>query len=431
MKIDTDKRNIIIISFDEVRPDHLSCYGYKKKTTPHIDMIAQNGVLFETCIAAGCFTPICMSSVITGCYPDKHSVRDQYCYLERPSIAKILKEYGYKTAGFSGNGVLGSAHGFGKGFDIYDDASEEEDRHFVSWQPDSTREVFYNGNWWVDRFFDWLEKNHGDQPFFVWGHLYHTHRGGEVPLLKMELLSEKDDEWMYYYDAKLRVCDEVLIGKLLQRFEEYNLTDNTTLVFCSDHGTNLGDRPAVKPPYRPDEPACPCHLNLYDINIKVACIIMDKALPKGILIPGVIRSVDIVPTLLDLVKIPVDVFDMDGTSLLPAIEEGRSVGRIAYSENLQEWETEENALRQSLRSDAFHFIRNLHDGTEEWYDSQKDPEERKNLINDMQKSRFKELLVLRKVMNDKILKAASSNKEWSREEKDRIHERLRRLGYTA
>ena len=72
---------------------------------------------------------------------------------------------------------------------------------------------------------------------------------------------------------------------------------------------------------------------------------------------------------------------MDGTSLLPDIEKGGADGgRLAYSENLQEWETEENALRQSLRTDDFHFIRNLHDGTEEWYDIKKDPEERENLV---------------------------------------------------
>ena len=425
------KKNIILISFDEVRPDHLSCYGYKKKTTPNIDKVAEKGVLFETCIAAGCFTPICMSSVITGCYPDKHTMRDPYCYVRRPSIAKILKEYGYSTAGFSGNGVLGSAHGFGNGFDSYDDASEEEGRHFVAWQPDSTRETFYNGNWWVDRFFDWLNENHNSQPFFVWGHLYHTHRGGEQAMLEMGLLTGEDDDWMYYYDSKLKICDEIVMGRLLQKLDDYGLTGNTTLVFCSDHGTNLGDRPAIKPDYRPDEPACPCHLNLYDINIKVACIIKDKDLPQGIKIPGVIRSVDIIPTLLDLLEIPTEKYDMDGNSLVPVVKKGKAGGRLAYSENLQEWETEENALRQSLRSDEFHFIRNLHDGTEEWYDSRKDPGERVNIIEQAEGSRKKELLELRKIMNDKILKGASSNQEWSEEEKVKIKDRLRRLGYSS
>ena len=231
------RKNIIMISFDEVRPDHLSCYGYAKPTTPGIDQVAAEGVLFETCVAAGCFTPICMSSVLTGCYPDKHTVRDMYCTVQRPSIATILKEHGYRTAGFSGNGVLGGAHGFGKGFDSYDEPTEEEGHHFDTWQPDSTREVFYGGNWWVDRFHQWMEGNHGKRPFFVWGHLYHTHRGGEVPLLESGKLAKDADPWMYYYDDKLKVCDQEVMGKLIDSLKRWGMWEDTTVVFCSDHGS--------------------------------------------------------------------------------------------------------------------------------------------------------------------------------------------------
>ena len=122
---------------------------------------------------------------------------------------------------------------------------------------------------------------------------------------------------------------------------------------------------------------------------------------------------------------------MDGASLRPAVEAGRVEGRLAYSENLQEWETEENALRQSLRTDEFHFLRNLHDGTEEWYEAGTDPGERKNIISLVQIYRKRELLDLRKLMNDKLLKGASTNKQWSDEEKAKIQDRLRRLGYTS
>ena len=425
------KKNVMLISFDEVRPDHLSCYGYPKKTTPNIDRIAEEGVLFDTCIAAGCFTPICMSSVITGCYQNKPMVRDPYCTIQRPTVATILKDYGFKTAGFSGNGVLGAAHGFGDGFEIYDEPTEQEGHHFDTWRPDPTRELFYGGNWWVDRFHDWMEQNHTSQPFFVWGHLYHTHRGGEVPLLEWGKLDKEADPWMYYYDAKLSVCDEEVMGRLIRNLEQWNLLDDTILIFCSDHGTNLGERPAIAPFYRTDEPACPCHLNLYDLNIKVACVFRDSDLPRGVRIPGMIRSVDIIPTILDMLEISIDEYDMDGTSLLPVIEKGKAEGRLAYSENLQEWETEDNALRQSLRSDDFHFIRNLHDGSEEWYDSATDPWEKKNIIDQVQVYYRKQLLDLRSVMNDKILKGASSNKEWSEDERKQIQDRLRRLGYTS
>ncbi|MFW6138359.1 MAG: hypothetical protein ACOC7U_04215, partial [Spirochaetota bacterium] len=87
--------------------------------------------------------------------------------------------------------------------------------------------------------------------------------------------------------------------------------------------------------------------------------------------------------------------------------------------------------RQSLRSDEFHFLRNLHDGTEEWYDPVKDPGEKRNIIAQVKGPLRKKLLDLRKIMNDMILKGSTSNKEWSDEEKNRIQQRLRRLGYTG
>ncbi len=120
-----ERRNVIIISLDEVRPDHLSCYGYTKTNTPNIDKITKEGVKFETCISSSALTPIAMGSVITGKYPNKHGMRDPYCYIVGPSIAEILKENGYITAGFVGNGLLSRNRGFAKGFDFWNEPSED------------------------------------------------------------------------------------------------------------------------------------------------------------------------------------------------------------------------------------------------------------------------------------------------------------------
>jgi len=68
------KRNVILISLDEVRPDRLSCYGYDKIKTVNMDKLAQDGALFKDHIAAGCYTGICMASMITGVYPNKHTL---------------------------------------------------------------------------------------------------------------------------------------------------------------------------------------------------------------------------------------------------------------------------------------------------------------------------------------------------------------------
>ena len=111
------KKNIIIISLDEVRPDHLSCSGYKKISTINIDKVAEQGVRFETCISSADFTPVAMGTVITGKYPNKHGMRDAYSYLNGPTIGEIFKKSGYATAGFVGNGLLAKQHGFGEGFE--------------------------------------------------------------------------------------------------------------------------------------------------------------------------------------------------------------------------------------------------------------------------------------------------------------------------
>ena len=123
---DRSKPNVVLLSVDEVRPDHWGCYGYKKIGTPNIDKIAESGVLFETCIAADCFTPICMSSVLCASYPNKHGMRDPFCRIQSRTVTEILRENGYQTAGFVGNGVLGTKHGFGAGFDHFDEPTEDD-----------------------------------------------------------------------------------------------------------------------------------------------------------------------------------------------------------------------------------------------------------------------------------------------------------------
>jgi len=114
-----------LLTVDALRRDVLSCYGYKKITTPAIDQVAKEGVRFEACITSADFTPVAMSSVITGKYPDKHGMRDPYSYITGPSIGGILKKNSYKTAGFAGNGLLSKRHGYAEGFDFYNESSEK------------------------------------------------------------------------------------------------------------------------------------------------------------------------------------------------------------------------------------------------------------------------------------------------------------------
>jgi len=418
------KRNIIIISLDEVRPDHLSCYGYQKIQTPAIDQVAKEGVRFETCISSAELTPIAMGSVITGKYPNKHGMRDPYCYITGPSIAGILKKNGYKTAGFVGNGLLSKRHGFAEGFDFWNESSKETSWGEVQYPGTSSDEIFYRGNYWLEEFFEWLKNNYKDE-FFAWGHFFETHEGSEHSLLEKGLIKEGELSEFSYYDAKIKMVDEKLISRLLTTLDDLEIAENTTLVVMSDHGTNLGEHPAKPvPPWRKGGIRYPQHITMYDHDLKVAMIIKGEGLPQGKAIKGMVRSIDLVPTLLDLAGIPIKGYNFDGSSLSPLIKKGEAKGEEVYSEDL--FEPRGEGALQSLRTEDSKFMRNLTLGTEGYYDLNSDPQEQNNLIEKADKEK---LIAIRKKLNAFLKTQIFKGKTISQKEKEAIDQRLRALGY--
>jgi len=416
------KRNIIIISLDEVRPDHLSCYGYQKINTSAIDQVAKEGVRFETCITSADFTPIAMGSVITGKYPNKHGMRDPYSYLIGPSIATILKKYGYKTAGFVGNGLLSKRHGFAEGFDFFNETSKETSWLEIQYPGAKSEEMFYEGNYWVEEFFKWLKEN-CQEKFFIWGHLYETHEGSERSLLKKGLIQEGKLSQFGYYDAKIKMADEKLIDRLLETLNELSIADNTTLVVMSDHGTNLGEHPAKDIPWRKKGTRYPQHTTMYDHDLRVAMIIKGEDLPQGIVIKNMVRSIDLVPTLLDLTGLSAKEYDFDGQSMLPVIIKNETRGEV-YSEDL--FESRGEGALQSLRTEEYKFIRNLTLGTEAYFDLLNDPQEQNNI---KEKIDSQKIITIRNKLNNFLKTKVISGKEFSQKEKEAINKRLRGLGY--
>ena len=416
------KRNIIIISLDEVRPDHLSCYGYQKMNTPAIDQLAKEGVRFETCITSADFTPIAMGSVITAKYPNKHGVRDAYSYLTGPTVAQILRENGYKTAGFVGNGLLAKRHGFAEGFDFWDEASKDTSWLEVQYPNSGNDEIIYEGNYWVEEFFKWLKENYQEK-FFIWGHLYETHEGSEHSLLKKGLIKEGELAEFNYYDAKIKMADEKLINRLIVTLKELSIYKNTTLVVMSDHGTNLGEHSAKDIPWREKGTRYPQHTTMYDHDLKVAMIIKGEGLPEGKKVEGMVRSIDLVPTLLDLTGIPKEGHDFDGLSMLPVIEKDEAKEEV-YSEDL--FEPRGEGALQSIRTEEFKFMRNLTLNIEEYYNLLKDPQEKNNILDQQDKET---IINLRKKLNAYLKTKVTTDKKFSQKEKEIINRRLRALGY--
>ena len=426
------KRNVMLISVDEVRPDHLSCYGYERIKTENIDEVAEEGVSFETCIAAASLTPICMASILCGVYPNKHTVRGAMHYLKAKTIAEILKDYGYNTAGFVGNALLGAKHGFAHGFDHYSEPTEESNWGISLPSEDGTlkpgeKGMVLEGNWWIEDMLNWLRQNHSS-PFFIWGHYFETHEGAEQVMLRDGLIKEGVLSEFSYKDAKIKYMDENLIGKVLGVFKELNLQEDTTLVIMCDHGTNLGEHPGNPVPWRSYKLVYPQHTSLYDTDIKVALIIKGKGLPQGKRIKGVVRSVDVIPTLLDLLEIPTKDLDFDGISLLPTIEKGKAEKVVAYTESL--YPGISYGTLQAFRTNEFKFIRDLSEGKEEFYNIQDDPLEQNNLIDEARKTREQELKDMRKKLNLLLFETkAATITRLSEEEKEKVRQRMRALGY--
>jgi len=415
-------KNIIILSIDEVRPDHLSCYGYDRIKTENLDNIAKEGVLFKKCITASDLTPICMSSVMCAKYPNKHGMRDPYSKIQVETFAEILKENGFKTGGFVGNGLLGADHGFGKGFDYFDQPTKD-----TSWKqgqyPDK-KGVFYEGNWWIDKMFEWLNKNRNSQ-FFIWGHFYETHEGGQHSLLKRGLLEEGKFPEFGYYDAKIEMVDNKLFGPLIEKLKEFGIYGSTTLVAMSDHGTCLGEHPRETLPWRGGDIIYPQHTDMHDTDISSFLIIKDENLPKNKEVEGMVRTIDIIPTLLELLDIDVDE-DFDGQSLTSFINRGKAEGLTAYSEDL--FEVRGPGAVQGIRTNEYKYMRNLSRWTEEFYDLKEDPEEQNNIVADKRNEEI--IKKCRTIMNEKLWKVkAIHGAEFSKEKKEEIESRLRALGY--
>jgi arylsulfatase A-like enzyme len=181
--------NVVLITMDAVRPDHLGAYGYDGISTPNIDEIAREGVLFEGATAASCLTPIAHGSILTGNNPPVHNMRDPFSHLKTPTISETLKEHGYATAGFVAVGFLNAVHGFGRGFDHYNEPKEERvwgSKNYVSDDGKEEMECLF-GNLWRYDMLGWLGR-HGKERFFIFGHYFECHWDMENQMLKEGLL---------------------------------------------------------------------------------------------------------------------------------------------------------------------------------------------------------------------------------------------------
>jgi choline-sulfatase len=302
--------NLLLITLDTARADRFGCYGYQKAVTPNIDRLASGGVLFEQAFTPVPLTVSSHASIFTGCYPPHHGVHtNDEKLLDEPNLclAEMLKARGYHTVAFLGAAVLNRDSGVAQGFDTYVDDFSATGQSRAAASPEKPAEAV------ADPAILWLLQE-AETPFFLWVHLFDPHRPFQAPAT-FAARSSGDP-----YDAEITYSDH-WIGELLTALRVSGRGEDTVVAFLSDHGEGLGDHDETSHGFF-----------IYDTTLHVPLILSaPRLLPHGQRISSLVRTVDLAPTLLDLLEVPVPP-GMQGSSLTPLIKGAPDQPRELYAE---------------------------------------------------------------------------------------------------
>ncbi len=361
----SDRRspNVLLIVMDTARHDRLSCYGYHRDTTPNIDKIGKEGVVYENAISAAIWTLPSHASIFTGMYLSKHGVTGEHKYLDDrfDTIAEVLKSQGYRTAAFSNNPYVAKWSNLTQGFDMFwqlkrsknwwkiEDLNKEElerlkrnlkDR-FTSFKMPKTKDAgAYISNL---KIIEWLETEYDPEvPFFMFINYIEPHASYEPPgpydtiYLDDGITAERVKEvtrkinwgrsWAGYITGKIKMRDrdfEILsslydgelayldmrMGELFDYLRQKDILDNTLLIITSDHGEHIGENKMMNHVFY-----------IYDTLLHVPLVIRyPSSFPSGTRIRRQVQLTDIFPTILDVLGISFDGSDeLQGYSLIPS-----------------------------------------------------------------------------------------------------------------
>ncbi len=394
------KLNVILISIDTLRADHLGCYGYTRDTSPHLDALSKESVLFKQVVAQAPYTVSSHMSMLTSLYPSFHKVnliRESTMNPKIETLAERLYNNGYRTWAIVGGGQMSSDYGLSEGFESY---TEFTSPHRDVWR--KTQETI-----------GFIEKEK-DNNFFIFFHSYKPHApynpippydtifspdysgpiSGSIEQIEainsgqLEATPEDIQHLIALYDGDIREMDDQIV-ELFDYLKKEGLDKRTLIVFTSDHGEEFGEHGKV---------GVHSH-TVYDELLLVPLILhLPEILPKGAVYDTQVQSVDILPTILDLTGTNLKDAPIHGESLLPLIKNGTQDenSRHAFSERLA---ADGNHFR-SLRSSRFKYImqdnkkKNIVDHF--YYDLPADPQEQNSLKLTPEKLRemFNQILFL-------------------------------------
>jgi len=486
--------NVVFIVIDALRARNLSCYGYPKQTTPNIDALARKGVLFENAFSCTNVTDSSLTTVFSGKYPISHGVISHGLKLQEEELKRIgrisflheiLKSHGYATLAVD---WLKRWHK--RNYDVYyDPYYGQHDPHGIRRQYTlkfkilkamanalllfKMTRIYRKGKRILkygreagavtDRAIELIKRNMSSN-FFLFIHYWDTHSLCNPPRSYVEkfyhhkgdsnnqsierMLSqiEKEGRRIYLkehlknvpnldyvlaqYDGAIAYVDHE-VGRLMDLIDRNNMSEKTFIILTSDHGESLTEHGIFFD-----------HHGLYDVSIHVPLILAGPGLPEGRRVKGLVQHVDVVPTLLEALKIPISSEEtFDGTSLMPLIdgekEELHSAifAEEAYYERKRAVRTTRYKYIKALSKEAAMCgcCQRIHGGLEELYDLSKDPQETQNILKEEPKvTNALRNKLNRWVKSFEYVEVEEKLKEKykpSDEEEREVMERLRKLGY--
>jgi len=353
--------SVILITVDTLRADRLGCYGNTQVETPAMDALARDGVRFTRAVAQVPLTAPSHAAILTGTYPPWNGLRDWSDHGIHPDVrtlAEIFKSRGYTTAAFVSAFVLDSMWGLNRGFDLYDDWFKTEDYQTIRRSGLERR-----GEETVGRSLAWLQSSPA-RPFFLWLHLYDPHAPYRPPEPFRTRYRGR------FYDGEVAYTDEQL-GRFFDFLKGQNLYASSLIVLTSDHGEGLGEHQEQDHGFF-----------VYNTTVLVPLMIKFPAgyTPARRVVPQVVNTVDIAPTLIRLSGFPdTDTRTFQGQSLLSLVERGAGGSpRYGYSESLYPRNFLGTHTLFGLQTERYHYVRAPR---EELYDLEQDPGERRNIAN--------------------------------------------------
>jgi arylsulfatase A-like enzyme len=312
----TPRPNVLLIVLDTLRGDRLSCYGYARDTTPHIDALAAQGTLYAKTFSTCFWTLPAHASLFTGIHPLQAGATSETLHLpdDNTTLAEVLSAAGYHTAAFVCNSWVSKERGFAQGFSEYYEMWRAENQSPRT-SMDQTLESMT-----VDRVAPWIDRTaRQKQPFFLFLNLNGVHLPYDPPgeyatrFLRdtsdpervhrdMQITSCWDhltgglplDEEDYrimndLYDGEVAFAD-VQVGRLVEALRKSGALDNTIVIVTADHGENLGERDRID------------HMmTLYDATTHIPLVIRyPRVFAAGKRIDDLTSIIDIAPTVIDL-----------------------------------------------------------------------------------------------------------------------------------